>query len=64
MEALRRVIRSACRASESTGKRGGGVVNRILGICQTAPVGAVDEEDGHWERCHHMSGFILRHIQC
>jgi hypothetical protein len=49
METLGTIIGRAIRTAKSAGEWSGGVMNRILGVCQTAPVGAVDKKDSHWE---------------
>ena len=48
VEALGSVVSCAFRAAKFL-KSGRGLVNWILGVCKTAPVAAVDEEDRHWK---------------
>lgn len=48
VEALRRVVSGAIGTTQ-LGKRGCGVMNRVLSVCKATPVTTVDEEDRHRE---------------
>ena len=48
VEALRRVVGES-GSSSSLGETGKGVVNRVLSVCKTAPVAAVDAKDSKGE---------------
>jgi hypothetical protein len=54
MKALRRVISGAVGTSQFS-EGGRGLMDRVLLVCQTGPMGAVDEEHSHRERWEGVS---------